>query len=134
MSTQHDSTDNVINLRWRPTIGFEARLRLVRLDYADRLGRKLNQGQFADLLGVKPGTYASWEAGNTKPEDLIATAHRIYGVTGVDPAWLLDVADDAPWRPNSTPGQEIVPSGWIDRTAGHEAAVFELFPAARAAA
>lgn len=129
MSTQQN--DNVINLRWRPTIGFAARLRLVRLDYADRLGRKLNQGQFAELIGVKAGTYASWEAGNTKPEDLIGTARLIFGVTGVDPAWLLDVADDAPMGPNPTPGQHIHSSGCIEGCPDDESAdVFDLFAVA----
>lgn len=115
MSTQDD---NVINLRWRPTIGFAARLRLVRLDYAEHTGAKLNQSQFAEVLGVKAGTYASWEAGNTKPEDLIATARRIYDVTGADPAWLLDVADDTPSGPNRPSGLEVSPFGWTDGTAG----------------
>lgn len=116
MTTQNE--DNVINLRWRPTIGFAARLRLVRLDYADRTGQKLNQGAFAELLGVKPGTYASWEAGNTKPEDLIGTARRIFDLTGADPAWLLDVADDAPRDPNGPSGLAVSRFTWNDEDAG----------------
>jgi transcriptional regulator with XRE-family HTH domain len=126
MSTQE--TDNVIILRHRPTIRFRDRLRLVRLDYSDRTGRKLNQGQFAELIGVKPGTYASWEAGNTKPEDLIATARHIFEVTGADPAWLLDVADDAPQGPKGPPGVGVPRFTWNEEAAGRARRLREAGP------
>lgn len=100
----------VLPMRWRPVLGFAARLRLVRLDYADRVGHRVNQDEMAALIGTKPGTYRSWEAGNSRPANLIATAQTIYKVTGADPAWLLDVApSDGPTTPE---GQDVSPTKW----------------------
>lgn len=111
-------TATVLPLRWRPTLDFADRLRLVRLDYAHRLGRRVSQRDLATLIGVKAPTYGSWEAGNSKPADLIETAQAIFRVTGADPAWLLDVADDDDNGPNVPPGQGIPPYRWRNGSAG----------------
>jgi transcriptional regulator with XRE-family HTH domain len=108
-------TGTVTQLRWRPAIGFSTRLRLVRLDYADRVGHRVNQDEMAGLLGVKPGTYRGWESGNSRPADLIALAQHIYEVTGADPAWLLGVADDNP-GPGGSEGQDDSPTRWYGGT------------------
>jgi transcriptional regulator with XRE-family HTH domain len=107
------SITNVTPLRWRPKVGFDARLRLIRLDYADRVGHRVNQDEMADALGVKRGTYRGWESGNSRPADLIAFAQRVYDVTGADPAWLLDVAENI--DPNPSGGQVIRPRAWNDQ-------------------
>jgi transcriptional regulator with XRE-family HTH domain len=92
---------DVIALRWHPTLSLPTRLRLVRKDYGSRTGRpKLTQAEFSAELGANPNTYKQWEAGHSRPADLIGFAKTVYKVTGCDPAWLLDVAsDEAP-----TPG------------------------------
>lgn len=107
-------TATVLPLRWRPTIQFAARLRLIRLDYADRVGHRVTQDEMAELLETKPGTYRSWEAGNSKPADLIDFAQRIYRAIGVDPAWLLDVAPEN--GPETGPGQGIRPLSCMDES------------------
>ncbi len=122
-------TSNVINLRRRPTIGFDARLRIGRLDYAGRIGERVTQDRMADELGVPRGTYRSWEAGNSKPHDVVALARRMYDVTLVDPAWLLGVADDAPSGPNNPPAVHGPGYTWSDAFPGGE--VLELFPLVR---
>lgn len=98
-------TSTVTPLRWRPTVGFSARLRLIRIDYAERIGHRVNQDELAHALGVKPGTYRGWESGNSRPADLIAFAQHVYEVTGADPAWLLGVAPDE--GPTTPPGLEV---------------------------
>lgn len=107
-------------MRWRPTFGLPARLRAVRLDYAERIGHRVNQDEMAELIGVKPGTYRSWEAGNSKPADLVATAQHIFRVTGADPAWLLGVEDEigTPTDPNGGPARrDSLGSGWTSQIA-----------------
>lgn len=107
MSTSHIA--DVIPLRWRPTVDFPTRLRVIRKDYGRLTKRpKLTQVQFAEELKVNPNTYKQWESGAAKPSDLMAFARTILKVTHADPAWLLDVADDGPIVPG---GQEISPRG-----------------------
>jgi transcriptional regulator with XRE-family HTH domain len=121
MTLQTTDTDTtVISLRWRPTIKFSTRLREVRLDYGRMTGQRIDQEQMAELLGVKVGTYKGWETGNSKPADLIAMAQLIGRVTGVDPAWLLDVAEDDRRGPNPTPGLPMPRFTWIHAGAGQE--------------
>lgn len=107
MPTTHS---NVIQLRWRPQLSFGARLRMIRLAYAERLEvDRLSQDEFATMLGVKKGTYGQWEAGNNKPADLVAFAQRVEELTGADPAWLLGVTE-APQ--NGPGGQEAASTIW----------------------
>ncbi len=100
----------VIPLRWRPTVDFPTRLRVIRKDYGRLTKRpKLTQVQFAEELSVNPNTYKQWESGAAKPSDLMAFARTILNVTHADPAWLLDVADDGPT--GGPGGQEISQEG-----------------------
>src|SRR5688572_20519419 len=89
-------TATIHQLRWRPTVGFAARLRLIRLEYAERAGQRITQGVMADLIGVNRATYASWEAGNSRPADIVETAKQIEDRLGADPTWLLDLTDEGP--------------------------------------
>ena len=60
-----------------------------------RLTTGMNQRDFAPLIGVKPGSLASWEADHSHPRDVVAIARRITMLTGVPAAWLLGL-DDGP--------------------------------------
>jgi DNA-binding XRE family transcriptional regulator len=125
MSTQRD---NVISLRWRPTIKFSTRLRETRLDYGRMTGQHMNQERMAELLDVPAGTYKGWESGNSRPADLIELAHTIERVTGADPAWLLDVAEQDPQGPNRPPGVVVSPSTWNEEVAGQLSWLVETGP------
>lgn len=81
----------VTTIPWRPTIGFDTRLRLVRTNAGVRdRGSRYTQDEFAAMLDVKVGTYKAWEAGG-EPEDIVDIAKRIERVTGVPAAWTLGV-------------------------------------------
>lgn len=64
-----------------------------------RLSTGMNQRDFAPLIGVKPGSLASWEADNSQPRDIVAVAKRIEVLTRIPAAWLLSL-DDTPPSPN----------------------------------
>lgn len=80
---------------WRPEIGFGVRLRLIRIEFGKRRGRRLSQRQMAALLNVSEASYMQWEAGNARPSDIVATAKRIAAVTSADPVWLLNLEGPA---------------------------------------
>lgn len=61
------------------------RLRKIRRD------RHLTQDQIAAQLGVKPVTWAAWEAGRTRPHDVVELAGLIERTYGVPAAWTLGV-------------------------------------------
>ncbi|WP_435017498.1 hypothetical protein TA3x_005113 [Tundrisphaera sp. TA3] len=63
------------------------RLRLVRVALYGEDG----EAEFADTLGLPPGTWANYEAGVTIPGHAIL---RVLALTGVCPRWLL--AGDGP--------------------------------------
>lgn len=89
------SNAEVIQLRWRPAIHYGVRLRLVRIEYSERLKlpATMSQEKFAQLLELSSSAYKQWEAGNNQPQDIIATSKRIAEITGVDVSWLLDIID-----------------------------------------
>jgi transcriptional regulator with XRE-family HTH domain len=125
MSTQRD---NVISLRWRPTIKFSTRLRETRLEYGQMIGQHINQERMAELLEVPAGTYKGWESGNSRPADLIELAHTMERKTGVDPAWLLDVADQDPEGPNRPPAMGVPRFTWNEEAAGRARRLREAGP------
>lgn len=77
-----DSADRIP--RWT----FGDRLRKVRQGYGD------SQQVFALHLGVPGGTYASWEADNSKPRDVVAVARRLELMTRVPAAWILGLDEE----------------------------------------
>lgn len=91
-------------MRWRPSITFGARLRALRRDYGIRHGRKYNQEDFAELLGIKPSTYSAWEADRNTPPHLAAIAADIEERTGCDRGFLLDLTVDITDGPNPSGG------------------------------
>jgi DNA-binding XRE family transcriptional regulator len=110
-----NQTAEIIPIRWRPSVDFSDRLRLIRLEYGERIGRRVTQDDMAELIDVKSATYGSWEAGNSKPADIVATAKRIEERLGADPMWLLDITDSGPnGGPDPVPGLDVLHSGWKD--------------------
>jgi transcriptional regulator with XRE-family HTH domain len=65
------------------------RLRKIRRD------RHLTQEQIARELGVKGVTWSAWEAGRTRPHDVVELAGLIEQRFGVPAAWTLGVLNQA---------------------------------------
>lgn len=68
------------------------RLRKIRRD------RHLTQEEVAAALDIKPVTWSAWEAGRTRPHDVVELATRIELTYGVPAAWTLGVLSP----PNAT--------------------------------
>lgn len=64
------------------------RLRKIRRD------RGLTQEQMAQEIGVKPVTLSAWEAGRTRPHDVVELAGLIEQRFGVPAAWTLGVLNN----------------------------------------
>jgi transcriptional regulator with XRE-family HTH domain len=119
------SEARVIQFRWRPTIGFATRLRVLRKEYGTRIGQPgLSQVAFATELGVNENTYKQWESGGNRPSDIVAFANRCSEVTACDPAWLLGI-ETFDHGPDSGPDQGISALSWKDH-----GTVLPLFPVA----
>lgn len=93
----------VVDGQWVPEVDIATRLRLVRREYGRKLGKALTQEEMADLIGVAPSSYKQWEAGNSRPRDIVKVSKRISRVTGVAVGWLLDLDDE----PNPTDGTPL---------------------------
>lgn len=93
--------------RAKPPVGFDHRLRVVRIEYGRMIGRDVGQREFASLIGVKEGTYAGYEKGPSKPRDIVGFCRRVEEVTGYDAGWLagLDGHDTDPGTPSDLAGQ-----------------------------
>jgi len=74
------------------------RVRKVRRDL------KLEQEQFARMIGVTQKTLASWETGARTPRDSVALAQTIEAQTGVPAIWMLGLDE---------PGLRSVPGGTL---------------------
>jgi len=61
------------------------RLRKIRRD------RHLTQDEIAQALGVKPVTWSAWEAGRTRPHDVVELAVAIENTYGIPASWTLGV-------------------------------------------
>ncbi|WP_370246340.1 helix-turn-helix domain-containing protein [Jiangella sp. DSM 45060] len=70
-----------------------------------RLTTGLQQRDFAERLQVTASAYAQWEAGNTKPRDIVTVARRIEMLTGVPATWILGLYTETP-RPDGPAGVE----------------------------
>lgn len=69
-----------------PQFNFGDRIRKVRRDVVH-----LSQAEMADTIGVSQKVYSAWEAGRSRPTDIVAIAKRVELLTGVSAGWLLDV-------------------------------------------
>src|SRR5882757_6169907 len=79
-----------------PQWEFGDRIRKVRRGIA-----RLGQAEMADALGVSRQVYASWEAGRTKPSDIVATSKQIERLwpRRVTASWMLGVDSSGPPHP-----------------------------------
>jgi transcriptional regulator with XRE-family HTH domain len=66
------------------------RLRKIRRD------RHLTQAEIAKALGVKEPTWSAWEAGRTRPHDVVELAGLIEQRFGTPAAWTLGVLNSVP--------------------------------------
>jgi DNA-binding XRE family transcriptional regulator len=74
---------------WVPQWSLADRLRKIRRD------SHLGQEEFAQVLGIKPTTYAAWEAGRNQPERVLELAGAIEEAFDVPAAWTLGLMDRA---------------------------------------
>lgn len=96
-------------------------------DLADRLrkirrDRHLTQEQMADRLGVKAVTLSAWEAGRTRPQDVIELAGIIQREFGVPAAWTLGVMpapDTSATNPHGIPVQRKAGKPYGRRATDH---------------
>lgn len=72
------------------------RLRKIRRD------RHLTQEQIAHELGVKAVTWSAWEAGRTRPHDVVGLAGSLEQRYGVPAAWTLGVLNSVPVQRKAT--------------------------------
>lgn len=69
--------------------------------FADRIRKArteagLDQREFAEQIGVKASTYATYETGRNQPryKDIFDLARRVENVSGVDAVWLIGKPSD----------------------------------------
>lgn len=72
---------------WVPQWSLADRLRKIRRD------SRMSQEDFAQALGVKPTTYAAWEAGRNEPERILELAQIIEDTFDVPAVWTLGLMD-----------------------------------------
>lgn len=93
-----------------PVWSFGDRARKIRRDVL-----KVDQQEFARLLGVTAQAAGAWESRNAQPRDVVAIARRIELLTGVPATWVLGLDEAAA------------------PTAQHDAATVSVTPSANAA-
>ena len=76
----------------------------------------LGQRDFAKELGVTDTAYQQWEAGRSRPRNVVATAKRIEMLTGVSATWILGLESTVP--------QPGAPAGAVARPEGFEPPTF----------
>lgn len=79
-----------------PQWTFADRVRKIRRDVL-----RMEQGEFAGLLGVTRQAYAAWESGRNEPRSILAVARRIEEVSGVPAAWVLGIEGGGPGHPSA---------------------------------
>ena len=91
--------------------------------FADRLrkARQIagkDQRSFAADLGCTPSAYAQWEAGNSRPRDIVGVAQQVEAVTQISASWMLGVDERAQKKaPTANGGGQVVhPLGLEPRT------------------
>jgi transcriptional regulator with XRE-family HTH domain len=83
-----------------PTWTLADRLRKIRRD------RHLTQEAIAKELGITGVAWAAWEAGRTRPRDVIELAAAIERRYGVPAAWTLGVLNSFDRRHQNVPTQQ----------------------------
>jgi transcriptional regulator with XRE-family HTH domain len=82
-----------------PTWSLGDRLRKIRRD------RRLTQEEIAHELGIKPVSWAAWEAGRTHPRDVVELAASIERRYGVPAGWTLGILGGVDRRRQNIPSQ-----------------------------
>lgn len=82
-----------------PEFNFGDRIRKVRRDFARK-----SQTEMATAIGVSQKVYSAWEAGRSRPTDIVSVAKRIEALTGVSAGWLLDISNNPSGPPTQPPG------------------------------
>ena len=90
------------------------RLRKIRRD------RHLTQEQIAREIGVKGVTWSAWEAGRTRPHDVVELAGLIERRFGVPAAWTLGVLSQSAPEPRKAVDNGTI--GWGRRRTDHMSA------------
>jgi transcriptional regulator with XRE-family HTH domain len=55
----------------------------------------MTQSEIATALGIKETTWSAWEAGRTRPHDVVELAGRLEQQYGVPAAWTLGVLNNS---------------------------------------
>lgn len=79
---------------WTPDLRFSQRLRMVRLQYGEALGRRIDQQEMADLVGVPKGSWGNWENGLSTPRNMVPVVLKIVDLTQVSAMWLLGLPEE----------------------------------------
>lgn len=88
-----------------------------RWEFSDRLRKarsiaQQDQKEFAANLGVTAGSLAGWEAGRSKPRDVVAVAKRIEVLLGIPASWTLGLHEETPHSGGPGGGSEVRPKGF----------------------
>lgn len=83
------SISEVSTLPWRPSLNLGLRFRMVRLEYAERIGKRVTQASMAKVCGVSESAYKQWESGKNGPEHLVDVAKHLQRTIGADAKFLL---------------------------------------------
>jgi transcriptional regulator with XRE-family HTH domain len=84
------------------------RLRKIRRD------RHLTQQEIAGELGIKSVTWAAWESGRNRPEDVLQVAVAIERRYGVPAAWTLGVLHTQDRRSQQATPEQRQRRRWTD--------------------
>lgn len=72
-----------------------------------RLSVEMDQKTFAQQIGKTSSAVAQWEAGNSRPRDIVNVAKSIEMLTRIPASWILGV--DAPNAPEPANHRTLVP-------------------------
>ncbi len=75
----------------------------------------LDQKEFAERIGVTAASLAGWEAGRSKPRDVVAVARRIELFTRIPATWMLGLYEENP-QPEGPDGGLVRHQGLEPRT------------------
>ena len=89
----------------------------------------LNQTEFGDRIGQKPGTISAWESGrNDEPRGVVAISKRIELAYGVSALWVLGM-QESPYPKGQGPDDGGAPrTGLEPVTLCSPAGIVELYP------
>jgi len=106
----------------------------LRWSFGDRIRKLrratgLNQTEFGDRIGQKPGTISAWESGrNDEPRGVVAISKRIELAYGVSALWVLGM-QESPYPKGQGPDDGVAPrTGLEPVTLCSPAGIVGLYP------